>query len=78
MLCQFPVFTKSHGVYNNFEDTGIAFHESLSLDPSHIRGQAYDEASVMSFGNSGVQAKIKRSLHWLCVRTAIATALVCL
>ena len=32
---------------------------SISLDPSNIRGQAYDGASVMSGGKEGVQAKIK-------------------
>ena len=32
---------------------------SISLDPSNIRGQAYDGASVMSSGKEGVQAKIK-------------------
>ena len=32
---------------------------SISLDPSKIRGQAYDGASVMSSGKKGVQAKIK-------------------
>ena len=32
---------------------------STSLDPSNIRGQAYDGASVMSSGKEGVQAKIK-------------------
>ena len=32
---------------------------SISLDPSNIRGQAYDGASVMSSGMEGVQAKIK-------------------
>ena len=32
---------------------------SISLDPSKIRGQAYDGASVMSSGKEGVQAKIK-------------------
>ena len=32
---------------------------SISLDPSNIRGQAYDGASVMSSGEDGVQAKIK-------------------
>ena len=32
---------------------------SISLDLSNIRGQAYDEASVMSSGKEGVQAKIK-------------------
>ena len=32
---------------------------SVSLDPSNIRGQAYDGASVMSSGKEGVQAKIK-------------------
>ena len=31
----------------------------ISLDPSKIRGQAYDGASVMSSGKEGVQAKIK-------------------
>ena len=32
---------------------------SISLDPSNIRGQAYDGASVMRSGKEGVQAKIK-------------------
>ena len=32
---------------------------SISLDPSNIRGQAYDGASVMSSGKEGVRAKIK-------------------
>ena len=32
---------------------------STSLDPSNIRGQAYDGASVMSSGKEGVRAKIK-------------------
>ena len=32
---------------------------SISLDPSNIRRQAYDGASVMSSGKEGVQAKIK-------------------
>ena len=32
---------------------------SISLDPSNIRRQAYDGASVMSNGKEGVQAKIK-------------------
>ena len=32
---------------------------SISLDPSNIRGQAYDGVSVMSSGKEGVQAKIK-------------------
>ena len=32
---------------------------SISLDPSSIRGQAYDGAFVMSSGKGGVQAKIK-------------------
>ena len=34
-------------------------HPSVSLDPSRIRGQAYDGASVMSGEVGGVQAKIK-------------------
>ena len=34
---------------------------SISLDPSNIRGQAYDGASVMSSGKEGVQAKIKET-----------------
>lgn len=34
-------------------------HPSISLDPSRIRGQAYDGASVMSGEVGGVQAKIK-------------------
>ena len=40
-------------------------HTSLSLDPSNIRGQAYDGAAVMSSSIAGVQAKIKEksSLH---------------
>ena len=32
---------------------------STSLDPSNIRGQAYDGAFVMSSGKEGVQVKIK-------------------
>ena len=32
---------------------------STSLEPSNIRGLAYDGASVMSSGMEGVQAKIK-------------------
>ena len=32
---------------------------SISLDPSNIRGQAYDGASVLRSGKEGVQAKIK-------------------
>ncbi|KAK3754906.1 hypothetical protein QZH41_003007 [Actinostola sp. cb2023] len=32
---------------------------SISLDPTNIRGQAYDGAAVMSSGKAGVQAKIK-------------------
>ena len=32
---------------------------SLSLNPSNIRGQAYDGAAVMSSEKAGVQAKIK-------------------
>ena len=35
------------------------FDPSISLDPSNIRGQAYDGASLMSSGKEGVQAKIK-------------------
>ena len=32
---------------------------SVSLDPSNIRGQAYDGAAVMSSSRAGVQTKIK-------------------
>ena len=55
-------------------------HESLSLDPSNIRGQAYDGPSMMSSGISGVQAKIKEKcpLALYTYRTAIAIALVCI
>ena len=34
-------------------------HPSVSLDPTRIRGQAYDGAAVMSSEIAGVQAKIK-------------------
>lgn len=34
-------------------------HPSVSLDPTKIRGQAYDGAAVMSSEMAGVQAKIK-------------------
>ena len=34
---------------------------SVSLDPSNIRGQAYDGAAVMSSSRAGVQAKIKET-----------------
>ena len=34
-------------------------HPSVSLDPTRIKGQAYDGASVMSGEVGGVQAKIK-------------------
>ena len=68
---------------NNFEYSGIASHESLSLDPSNIRGQAYDGASVISSGIGGVQAKIKaksplaRYTHCYCHCLSLSIADCC-
>ena len=47
---------------------------SISLDPSNIRGQAYDGASVMSSGKEGVQAKIKETSPLALSRIAMLTA----
>jgi hypothetical protein len=46
-------------------------HPSVSLDPSRIRGQAYDGASVMSGEIGGVQAKIKEISLYIHTATRI-------